>query len=816
MTSFLQDLRLAFRTLLKVPGFTLTALLTLALGIGANSAMFSALRGYLLRPLPFHQSERLVALDTVWAENPKDFAGLSGPGFFDWRRSTQTFSGMALYRAATFDLAGGSGSQEQAPENIEGALVSVDFFRVLGVNPILGRTFESQDEVKGGDPAVLLSHALWTRRFGGDPAILGRTVYVQGAPSQVVGVLPRGFHFPMGQGQDLYKPIQATADPMGHGSYEWSALARLKEGLSLEAAQAEADRHQQGERQAYPDVVEATAKLQLRPLRQALFEGEEKPLMLLMGAVALILLIACINVANLFLARGIDRSQEAAVRASLGANLAQLFRHYLAEGLWVSLGGGLLGLWMAHLTLAALPALLPVAALNAGPMALSLDRPVLLFSLGLTLAVSLVFAVAPVLQTRRLDLTRVLKEGGRSHAMARGAKVRRTLLVSQVALAVILLVGAGLLTRSFQRLVSTPLGFEPKGVTTFTLSLHSERYPSIAQQLNFHASLQERLRALPGVESVTYGSNLPALGGATRVHTHVGATDLDMRKWAHETGLLRVGPGYLETLRIPLRQGRAIASTDDARSPRVVVVNEAYVRQMFPDRQALGRRIRLTTGSDLSGVETLWEIVGVAGDFRSESMEKEPGPMVFVPAHQIGWRRMGYALRSSLSAKELAPAVQEVVRAADPMQALIKYGNHEDQIRLRLRDRRQLLLLIGCFAGLALTLATVGLYGAINYFVTSRTREIGLRMALGAQVSQVVRLVLRQGLTLVGMGLALGLLASLGGHKTLQGHLYGTAGLDPLALTGVALILGATGTLASLIPALRAARVDPAVALRSE
>ncbi len=816
MTNFLLDLRLAFRTLGKSPGFTLTALLTLALGIGANTAMFSALRGYLLRPLPFPRSERLVALDTTWPENPKEFAGLSGPGFFDWRRTTQAFSGMALYRAGNFDLAGSAGSQDQAPENIDGALVSVDFFRVLGVNPILGHDFEPQDEVKGAERTVLLSHGLWTRRFGGDPSVLAQTVYVHGVPSRVIGVLPKGFHFPMGQGQDLYKPIEATADPMGHGSYEYSALARLKDGLTLPAAQAEADRHQQGERQAFPEVVEASARLQTRPLRQALFEGEEKPLMLLMGAVALILLIACINVANLFLARGIDRSHEAAIRASLGANLAQLFRHHLAEGLWVGLGGGLLGLWMAHLTLAALPAVLPVAALNAGPLALSLDIPVLLFGLGLILAVSLVFAVAPVLQTRRLDLTHVLKEGGRSHAMARGAKVRGTLLVSQVALAVILLVGAGLLTRSFQRLMSAPLGFEPKGVTTFTLSLHPERYPTSARQLNFHASLRDRLQALPGVESVAYGSHLPALGGATRVMTHVGATDMDMRKWVQETGLLRVGPGYLETFRIPLRQGRAIATTDDARSPRVVVVNEAYVRQMFPDRQALGKHIRLTTGSELSNLETLWEIVGVAGDIRSESMAKEPGPMVFVPAHQIGWRRMGYALRSSLSAKDLAKAVQEVVRASDPMQALIKYGNHEEQVRQGLGDRRQLLILVGLFAALALILAAVGLYGAFNYFVTSRRREIGLRMALGAQIPQVIQLVLGHGLSLVGMGLALGLLGSLGAQKVIQGQLYGTTGLDPMAFIGVALILGATGALACLLPALRAARVDPAIALRAE
>lgn len=814
--AFLHDLRLALRALSKAPGFTLTALLTLALGIGANSAMFSALRGYVLRPLPFHQSERLVDLGTTWPENPKEFAGLSGPGFFDWRRTTQAFSGMALYRPASFDLAGSVSSEGQAPENVHGALVSVDFFRVLGVNPILGQDFEPQNEVKGAEPTVLLSHGLWTRRFGGDPSVLGRTVYVQGVPSRVIGVLPKGFHFPMGQGQDLYKPIEATTDPKGHGSYEYSGLARLKDGLPLAAAQAEAERQQQGERQAFPDDVDAAAKLQIRPLRQALFGGEEKPLMLLMGAVALILLIACINVANLFLARGIDRSHEAAVRASLGANLAQLFRHHLAEGLWVGLGGGLLGLWMAHLTLAALPSMLPVAALNAGPMALSLDIPVLLFSLGLILAVSLVFAVVPVLQSRRLDLTHVLKEGGRSHAMARGAKVRGTLLVSQVTLAVILLVGAGLLTRSFQRLMSAPLGFEPKGVTAFTLSLHAERYPTLAQQLNYHESLRDRLQALPGVESVAYGSLLPALGGDMRVMTHAGATSLDTRKWVQETGILRVGPGYLETFRIPLRQGRGIARTDDARSARVVVVNEAYVRQMFPDRQALGKRIRLTVGSELSNVETLWEIVGVAGDIRSESLDKEPGPMVFVPALQIGWRRMGYALRSSLSAKDLAPAIREAVRASDPMQALIKYGNHEDQVRQRLGDRRQLLILIGLFAGLALTLATVGLYGAINYFVTSRTREIGLRMAMGAQVSQVVQLVLGQGLSLIGRGLALGLLVSTGAQKVLQGHLYGTAGLDPFPWIGVALILGATGALASLFPALRAAQVDPAVALRSE
>lgn len=804
---FLLDLRSALRGLLKAPGFTLTALLTLALGVGANTAMFSAIHALLLKPLPYPQPTRLVALYSCAPSQGRQRGSLSNLDFLDYRdEATKSFEGMASYADGSADLAG-----EGRPERVATGQVTAGFFELLGARPAAGSFFTRDNETVGRDKAVVLSFGLWQRRFGGDPGVVGRTVRLGGEGYSVLGVAPRGFSFPMRRVAELYTPIAKEPDPANRGAHRYSAFGRLRSGVTPAAAEAEMKSVAAGLARSY--TMDAKYSAQLFDLHTDLVGEQGKPLILLMGAVALLLLIACTNVANLFLARALARSREVAIRASLGAGRAQLFSQFLAEGLVMGLSGSLLGLALAKAMVLALPALLPDVGRIQTLQSFGLDGATLAYTLGVALATSVFFGLVPALQAGRGDLNQVLREGAKGSAA--GSRLRSGLVVGEIALAMVLLISSGLLLRSFLRVLGTDSGFQPKGVLAFTVGLPESRYKTDSQVRSFATELQRRVAALPGVSSVGY-SWLPPMSpvGAT-TSFGIQPTSTPENEWpGAEIDL--AGPGYFETLRAPLLRGRALGAGDTENSARVVVISESMAKQYFAGREPVGQRMRIGFAGDTSDDKTLWEIVGVVGDLRYHGLEKAARPRMILPFSQMPIGQLSLELRSSASAPAMASLLQEQLRGMDPDLAAGELRDLSESARELMGDRRQVLLLLGSFAALALLLAGIGIHGIVSYGVAQRRREIGIRMALGGQVRDVLRLVMGQGLRLAGAGVLIGALASLASGRFLASQLAGLQAADPATLLGVALLLCGVAAMASFIPALRAAKTDPMIALRSE
>ncbi len=809
MSAFLLDLRQALRALLKAPAFTVTAVLTLALGIGANTAMFSAIRGLLLKPLPYRDPGALVALwETRPAKGEARFP-LSTPNFFDWKdRATRTFEGMSVVNPITFDLAGNGD-----PRRVSALQVSPGFFELLGAHPRLGTTFNPDMDLRGREKVVVLGHGLWRGQFGSDPAVLGRSITLSGEPHTILGVMPAGFLYPSESTQDLYLPLVRPATGEDRGSHGLRAFGRLRPGVALAAAQSELSAIAQDLEKLYPQFNEGSAARVL-DLRGDLLGDGSKPLLLLLGAVGLLLLIACTNVANLFLTRAIAREKEVAIRASLGASRRQLLSLFLAEGLVTGLAGALLGLGVAALALRALPSILP----NTGDLnqiqSLALDPWALAFTLGVSLATSLLFGLVPAWQTREVNLNEGLRSGAKGSAAS--GRLRSALVVGEVALAMLLLLSTGLLLRSFVKVMGTHPGFESKGVTAFELDLPARRYAQESQQEAFRLELERRLAQLPGVSAVGSALMAPLSGGNMTTSVNVGPTDAPSSRWSHRAAVNIVSPGFFESLRIPLRQGRTLLPSDDARGRRVVVVNETLARTFFPEGRAVGRQLLVGVSGEITPKRTPWEIVGVVGDVRHRSLEQAPTPALLMPCAQMPIGTFAFFLRSPAPFPALNGAIRQQVRGLDGEVALDRFEPFENQVRKSLGDRRQTLVLLATFAGLALLLAGIGIYGVVAYGVTQRTREIGIRMALGAQIREVLSLVLGQGLRLTLGGVALGALAALFTGRLLASQLVGLGSMDPLTCLGVAALLCAVALLACLAPALRAARVDPAITLRSE
>ena len=809
MRNIWQDVRYGWRMLAKNPGFTLVAVLTLALGIGANTAIFSIVNGVLLRPLPFANAERMV---TVWGTNVSRGTrknNASYLNFKDWQEQNHVFSHIAAYSGAGAILSGG----DALPEQLDGTAVSADIFALLGTPPALGRTFTPEEERPDAPaPAVLISHSLWQRRFNSDPGIVGRQIVLDGKGSTVVGVMPAGFQFFYGETKpDIFLPVNAAEElNKERGAGYLHVLARLRDDVTIRQAQAEMDNIARRLEEQYPNE-NAKEGISLVPFYEDTF-GEVRPaLLVLLGAVGFVLLIACANVANLLLARATRRSREMAIRTALGASRGRVVRQLLTESLLLSACGGALGLllalWAVDLLVATIPADVPRAR------EINLDARVLWFTLLVSALTGVVFGLAPALQASKTNLSEALKEGGRAATGgARSARLRGLLVVSEVALSLVLLVGAGLLLKSFLTLSEVKPGFRAEGVLTAVVSLPDGKYGDEARQAAFFQRTLERTSALPGVEAVGAVFPLPLSGN----NAH-GSFAVESRPPAEgETPVADfyiISPGYMRAMGIPLLKGRTFNDRDTDDAPKVLLISETLARRYFPDEDPVGKRLSVAMiGGEFSG-----EIIGVVGDVKQSGLDADPTPQYYFSYQQVTMGEMTLVARTATSdPTTLAQTLRAGVQEVDKDQPIAEINALNRLVANSVARQRFQMLLLVLFATVALALAAVGIFSVMSFTVAGRTHEIGIRMALGAQKSDVLRLVLGQGMMLALLGVALGLAGAFALRRVMASLLYGVSATDPLVYAGVAALLAAVALVASYIPARRAMKVDPMVALRNE
>jgi putative ABC transport system permease protein len=804
MKTLWQDMRYGLRMLLAKPGFTLVAVITLALGIGATSTIFSFVNGILLRPLPYQDPEQLVLIDETAAKRGSASMGVSFPNFVDWREQNGVFSGVAAYDDRSFALTGGNGE----PEQLSGGIVSANTFELLGVKPILGRSFLAAEDGPDQSDVVILSHGLWERRFGANPAVISQSIVVNNRPRTVIGVMPPGFKFP--ETAELWIPLTPEVKGWTRNDHGISAVGRLKSGLSLEQAQSDMSAVARRIEEQNPVTNEGMG-VSLTPLRDALVGGYRKALLLLLGVVGLVLAVACANVANLLLARASARQREIAVRAALGASRWRVFRQLLTESVLLGAAGGALGLllamWGLDLLLAAIPIDLPFW------MKFTLDWRVLGFAAGTALLTSLIFGVAPALQASRIDLNETLKEGGRGGAGASRHRLRRGLVIAEVALSLILLISAGLMMRSFLRLQQVNPGLKADNVLTLRISLPGAKYDVPQKRQDFFQQLLERTRALPGVQSAGAISYLPLSGGGWGRSLTVEDRPVLSVGQAPSINHCVITPEYFRAMGITLIEGRDFSETDSRDAPKVVIIDERLAREYWPQESPLGKRIRFGPPEDN---EPWHVIVGVVGEVKHESLNLPQRKSVYLPHAQIPIGGMALAVRTRTNPESLAAAVRSQVKELDPNQPVTAVRTMSEVISRSVWQPRLYAILFGVFACVALLLASVGIYGVMSYAVTQRTHEIGIRMALGAQRRDVLKLVIGQGMWLALIGVGLGVLASLGLTRLTQSLLFGVGATDPVTFTSVAAFLTLAALIACYIPARRAAKVDPMVALRYE
>lgn len=821
MRDFIQELRLALRMLLKHPGFTAVALFTLALGIAANTAIFSVADAVLFSPLPYAEPDRLAM---VWGQSPdKARQTVSPANFLDWRAQSQSFEGLAGISHVPFNLAG-----DGAPEVVRGASVSANFFQVLGIPAALGSTFLASADGAGSPHRVVLGHRLWMRRFGGDPRVLGRMLRLNDLSYEVVGVMPERFEWPAivpthasaAEPPQLWVPaVHRDVPQLGPDTSQdtstWRdgnylrVVGRLKPGVTLEGAGRELDTLAARLAQEYPRT-NTRSGIVLVPLREQLVGNVRSALWVLLAAVGLVLVIACANVANLFLARASARRQELTVRLALGARRGQLVRQLLTESVLLALAAGTLGLLLALWGMDALLALVPPELPRMG--AVGMDGRVLAFTLLTSLGTGVLFGLVPALQASKPDLNGVLRQGGGGRFVGAGHRSRSALVVGEVALAVVLLISAGLLLRSLWSMQSVDLGFRSEGVLTWRVSLPSAEYPDVARQAALFQRLQERVEALPGVKSVGAVSDLPFGGNNIWRLMDIDGQPRPAPGDVRSVGYQVVTPGYFRTLGIPLKRGRDVTGADRADTQQVVLINDAAARQYWPGQEPLGQRIRLGSESDAP-----WRtIVGVVGDVRQAGALEETRPESYVPALQDTFHFIQYTARTEGDPARLAAGVREAVSALDSNLPISQVWTMEEVVASAMARPRFLSTLVALFAALALLLAGVGLSGVIAYMARQRTQEIGIRMALGARPVDVLRLVVGSGMRLAVVGVALGLAGAWAATRAMASQLYGVSATDPLTFGSLALLVTAVTLVATWLPARRATRVDPMVAMRSE
>jgi putative ABC transport system permease protein len=802
MHTLWQDLRYAVRSLGRSPGFAFAAIATLAIGIGANTAIFSVVHGVLLRPLPFGQPERLVA---VWGHHVaigRETASL--PDFLDWRRESRAVEDMAAFANTRYNLAG-----DGEPEVVRGAVATANLLPLLGLAPAVGRGFTVDEERAGAARVVMLSDGYWRRRFGARPDVLGRSLSLSGVPHTVVGVAPPALR--LQQAVDVWAPL-VTDTTLGRRNDFLTVIGRLRAGATL--AQAQEELSTIGRRLAaqYP-ASNAGWGVELLGLQEQVVGGIRPALLVFMGAVALVLLIACANVANLMLARVTAREREVTIRTALGASRARLARQLLTESAAVALAGGTAGLLLAVWGVQALRTLGPGTIPRSEEV--GIDPVALGFALGLSLLTGFLFGLLPALRVLGRDPHAGLQASGRGSTGGSGVRTTRgALVLAEVALAFMLLVGAALLLRSFNRLQQVDPGFTGEGILTARLALPRNGYAEPERRLAFAERLMERLRATPGVRSAALASD-PPLGGSARYWSFsVEGVEPPPAEVVQDAVVSAAGPGYFETVGIPLVEGRLITHADRSDAPAVAVVGQALARRYWPDRSPLGARI--TFGDPADTASTWATIVGVVGDVRQESLAEPPYPQVYLPFAQLPVRSVVIAARGPLEPLALLPGLKAAVAELDPGLPLSEVATLDQMVTATLARPRVNAALLGGFALVALALAAVGIYGVIAYGVIQRTRELGIRMALGAGSDQLLRLVVRQGMAPVLAGVALGAAGALAAGRLLRSLLFGVGAADPLTFALVTGFLLAVALLASYLPARRAAGADPMVALRNE
>ena len=798
MDTLLADLRFAVRSLLKSPGVFAIAALSLALGIAANVTIFAAVDAFLLRPLPYPEPERIVQLWATNTERGWDRSSISLPDFVDWREQSRTMD-VAAYSNVSFNLSGGD-----EPERVTGLRVSANMFGVLGVRPTLGRGFVPEEEQVGRDRVVVVTDALWHRRFGGNPRIVGETILLDGERYTVVGVLPADFRFGSPE-LELWAPLSRSGTEL-RSSRPLEVLGRMRPGVTIDRARAELVSIARRLAQAYPEQNKGMSATVI-----SLFDEIYDPTFRLAAtictvAVAFVLLIACANVANLLLARAASRSRELAVRSALGASRGRIARQLLTESLVLALVAGSLGLVLSVWGVRVFKGIMPPDVPRVE--SIGIDARVLAYTLAISLGAGLLFGIAPALQASRSDLNSTLREGGRSGAMGmRRGRLRASLVVAEVSLALVLLIAAGLLIKSSVRLQTVELGFEPANVLTLRLTLPQQQYGDSVKTVAFHEQLLERVRALPGVTAAGGTTVLPLRGGAGAFYRVEGEPVPEPGR-EPVVQVRSVTPGYFDAMRIPLVRGRDIGQRDGHGALPIAVINEALARKHWPGRDPVGQRLVFQSGAR--------EIVGIVENTRDFGPDDDAPEMVYFSALQRNPVSLNLVIRTTADPAALTSTVRAQVAALDPNLAIYAIATMPEVVRRSLQGDMIMTKLLGTFGAIALLLAVIGVYGVMAYSVSQRTQEVGVRMALGARGPDILRLILRQGLTLAAAGVVIGLLLAAGTTRALAAFLHGVSTFDWTIFGGVTAALVLSAVVASLIPASRATKVDPLVALRAD
>ncbi len=799
MLTLLRHLRLSIRQLLRAPMFAAVVIITMGLAIGAATAMFSVINGVLLRPLPYGHPESLVRLYEIVPQFGR--FSVAPATYLDWRDQAGVFERMASYASTSGTFAG-----TDAPERVPGATVTWNVFETLGVSAALGATFTAENDAPGHDHVLVISHGLWQRRFGSDASLVGRTVSLNGEPATIVGIMPPNFYFPT-RTIEYWQPMAIDAAKAPRGAHYLGVVARLRPGVGSAEAGAAVKALSERLARQYPDSS-ANESAEVIPVHEQVVGRIRPALLTLFAAVVVVVLIACANVANLLLARASSRQREVAVRTALGASRARLIVEALVESTVLATAGGTLGLLIAY------GALRPIRALGAVSIPrvadVTIDPRVLLFTMGVSLLTGLIFGLAPAWHAVRSGVGAALPRTARSVVGPGSRRVRQALIVVEVALSIVLLVGAALLLRSFSRLTSVDPGFQPERALAFQVSLPGSAYREDPSRIGFYNTLLEKLRRTPGVTAAGMVQTLPLRGSYTLSFGIEGrpAAGLDDDQSANHRV---VSPGYFEALGIPLKRGRAITPQDTATSERVAAVDEAFARRYFPNEDPIGHALRIGNGTD-----TPYRIVGVVGDVHQGGLDAVMAPTMYVPHSQDVFSTMWIVVRTAGEPLAFAGTARSVLRSIDAGLPAYSIASLASVVSDSVAERRFSMFLLAVFAAVALVLASVGLYGVVAYMVTGRTREIGLRVAIGAAPGAVLRMVMRDGMTLAILGVAIGLAGAFTLAGVVRSLLYDTAPTDPLSYAGTALLMLAISALACYLPARRATRVDPLTALRSE
>jgi putative ABC transport system permease protein len=821
-----KDVRFALRQLLKQPAFTVIAVITVALAIGATTAVLSLVTGLLVRPLPYRAPQRLVLLLQHFKSQNLERIPVSPPEFKDYETRAHSFEKLGAFGFTSFNLA-----SEDRPERIAGATVTADVFPLLGVSPTKGRFFEPQECALGRDDVVIISARLWQRQFSSDPQIIGTKLLLDGKSFTVVGVMPATFDFPLqlfnlgnggqfGGRAEIWKPLVFTdAEMKQRGSRSYAIIGRLAPGTSVSQAQAEIETINAQMRREHPNNYMISGILggkqdnsfggDVLPLQDLAVAGMRPALLILIGAVVVVLLIACANLTTMLLARAAAREREIAIRVALGAGRLRLLKQVFTESVMLALIGGAAGVVLA---LWGVELLKTIGAQTVPRLReVNVDLVVLGVTVAICVGIGIIFGLAPGLAGARPELTEALKEGGRGSTQGtRRNRLRNGLVIAEVALALVLLSGAGLLIKSFARLQSVNPGFNPRGALTFEISLPKTQYPDDASIVRFNNEAQRRIAALPGVQAAGFSTILPLAGTNSDSSFAIEGRTANDNSPTPDEEYRQISPDYFRALETPLIKGRFFTNADNADAPLVIIVNQAFAKKFWPNEDALGKRIVMGGMSD----HPKWiTIVGVVGDMRHFGLDADPKPEMYVPFAQSAYFTTIYVVRSNQDARTLLPAIHREIQAMDPAVPLANVRTFENVIADSVAPRRLSVVLLGVFAGIAVLLASVGIYGVMSFLVVQRTHEIGVRIALGAQRSDVLKLILVRSLKLISAGTIIGLIVGVMSTHTLRALLYSVSAFDPTTFALVTVLLGAVALAASYLPALRATRADPMVVL---